>query len=638
MPRTSLATLILLLPLACLAAALTPRTVAVLHGTEGRTEADSRYNQTLSRYLARWIDECGVAVCEAPDTQAAAALASPCAVAWILGVNAPSKGTLSAVDAFLARGGKIIAVNCLSADINARVGAEPKGFRPSPGLATWTGLRFEGKRPLFAPETLPMTISAITECVPRKGKGAAVRAHWTTPDGSATPYAAVLSASKGFCLTAPLSGSALPSARRRFLLSLMGDCAPAIWRESATTLRKRLGAEKFLRRPPSPDSSRRAAFDSALAESRTLLAAADKAHADGLLATETQKLLALQAKMDFLRACAQKPWKGSVHAVWDQIGYGFSPGHWDDTCARLQKVGVTDLFLLVATPTWTHATVPGLAPSPLRKAHGDQLAAAVVAAHRHGLRIHAWISAYGLMNPTAKEIADLHAAGRLLVGPDGKPIPTLNPRLSANSARILDTALHLARTYAIDGIHLDYIRYGTTFEKPTAAERSRFETAMKKTAKAWPADVLEKGPLHKDYMAYRRYAIGGTIKTLRTRLKADFPKLLLTAAVYGHAERARENVGQDWLSWLANDYIDWAIPMNYASGDGFEKILDAQKCKSNIRGRIVSGVGVTAAECDLSPAEVLRQIDVLRRRGYKGYALFDLDPKLQDEILPVLAP
>ena len=612
--------------------------VVVLYGTEGRTAADQRYNLVLARYHVRWIGECGIAPREAPDTQAKAALAAPCSVAFVLGVTEPSKTFLSSLDAFLDRGGKIIAVNCLSAEINRRVGCVPKGFRPSPGLAKWTGLRFEKNRPIGAPEDLPMVVSAITECSPAKREGTVTRAVWTTSDDQKTPYAAVLSHPNGFCLTAPLAGSALPSARRRFLLALLGDCDPSLWREAHDTLAKGMDAAKTLDRPPKPDESSRAAFDTVLAEARTLYDESEKARQQKRIATSTLRLLDLQPKLDLLRACSQRRWNGSVHAVWDQIGYGFSPGHWDDTCARLQKAGVTDLFLLTATPTWTHATVPGLTPSALRKAHGDQLAEAVRAAHAHGLRIHAWVAVYGLMNPTSKEIADLHAVGRLLVGADGKPLPHLNPRVPANSARLLDTALHLARTYGIDGIHLDYVRYSTTMETPAASERSRFEIAMKKTTKAWPQDVMPNGALREDYLLYRRYGIGGTVKTLREKLRAEFPKLKLSAAVFGHPDKSRDNMGQDWMGWLTHDYIDWAMPMDYADGAGFEKILDTQKCASKIRRRIVSGIGVTASECDLTPVETIRQVEVLRRRGYGGYSLFDLDAKLQDEILPVLRP
>ena len=612
--------------------------VAVLYGVHGRSEGDQRYNQALSRYLVRWIGECGIAAVEAPDTEAKARLAAPCRVAWLVGVTEPSPGLLSALDVLLARGGRVVVANCLSREVCARVGVKPIGFRPAPGFAAWTGFRFDGTAPVGAPAELPMVVPAITECVPLGKGGATVRAHWTAASGKPTSYAAVLGHPKGFCLTASITGESSPTARRRLLLALLGGCEPDLWREAHDTLRSRMKPEERLRRPPRPASEQASRHAAALADAQRLLAEATESRSAGRTATATLRLLDLQAKLDILSGCALPRWEGAVRAVWDQNGYGFAPGRWDDTCERLRTAGVTDLVLFTATPLWTHATVPGLATSPLRSAHGDQLAAAIAAAHARGIRVHAWVSAFGLMNASASDVATLHAAGRLLVGADGKPLPHLNPRVPANGARLADTVLHLARNYDLDGIHLDYIRYGSTAETPTAAERARFEAAMKKTAKAWPADVLENGPLRRDYLLYRRYAIGSAVRSLRQRLRAEHPRVRLSAAVYGNAVKCRDNVGQDWLGWLSSDWIDWAFPMDYGAGAAHEAILDARSCPKKIRQRIVSGIGVTAAECDLDPPEVARQIDVLRRRGYGGFALFDLDAKLRDEVLPVLRP
>lgn len=639
MPRLSalFAALIVWFSMLCSSWAASGR-IVVLYGTEGRTEGDKKYNQALGGYLVRWIAECGLEAQHKPEAEARKALASPCAVAWLVGINEPTKPTLWAVDAFVKRGGKLLVVNCLSPELNAYVGAVPVGFRFAPGFATWTALRFEGNRPGGAPERVPMVVGAITECKPAKKNGATVRARWETSAGKSTPYAALLSNANGFCLTAPLPGSAKPSARRRYLLSLMGHCVPDLWREAYEGLQKRQHAEKKLTRPKKPHALRRDAYATALDSARALYEHAVQARSENRTMTATLSLLDLQVQLDRMEACAYPPWDQAICAVWDQLGYGFSPGKWDATCAELRASGVTDLILLVATPLWTHATVPGLEPSPLRKVHGDQLAQATRAAHAHGLRIHAWVAAFGLMNPSAKEIAELHAAGRLLVGADGKPMPWLNPRMAANGGRLQETILHLARTYDIDGIHLDYIRYGSTLETPTQAERAMFETAMKQKAKKWPEDVSKDGPLWEPFLAYRRYAIGGTVRTLRERLRTENPKLLLSAAVYGNGIKSRDNVGQDWLAWLSNDYLDWALPMNYAHKDMFEKILDTEKCPPKIRRRIVSGIGVTAAECNLSPREIVEEMDILRRRGYGGYAFFDLDATLQDEVLPVLHP
>lgn len=624
----------LVFPVLCLAAG--PARIAILYGTEGRTPGDQRYNQALAGYLSRWIEECGLVAESFAETNATAALASPCEVAWILGVNTPSKKTLSSVGAYVKRGGKLLVVNSLSPELNAHVGAAPVGFRAAPGFAMWTGMRTtREKLPLGMPTELPMVINAITECKPVPKGGASVLARIATSQGKPTAYAALLSHPNGFCLTTPLNGSASPAARRIFLLSLMGHCAPSLWKSAADELARRLKLPTLLRELPAQKAPENAAVH-ALALSLASKASSDLEARRTMGATTA--LLALQTQLHRLQASSRPRWDSAICAVWDQQGYGFAPNQWEATCASLRAAGITDLILLTATPTWTHATVPGLTSSPLRKAHGDQLAAAVAAAHAHGLRIHAWISAFGLMNPTPSELQSLHAAGRLLVDASQQPLPFLNPRVPANNARLLETALHLARTYSIDGIHLDYIRYASTLETPTLAERAPFEAAMHCKASVWPRDVLRDGPLHEKFLTYRRYAIGGTVQSLRNQLRAAKPTLQLTAAVYGNPTKSALNVGQDWLSWLSHDYIDYAYPMSYATEPGFSNILDSQRCSRKIRKRIISGIGVTAAECNLTPPQILNQMHTLQTRHYGGFALFDLDSTLHDDVLPILAP
>jgi hypothetical protein len=52
--------------------------------------------------------------------------------------------------------------------------------------------------------------------------------------------------------------------------------------------------------------------------------------------------------------------------------------------------------------------------------------------------------------------------------------------------------------------------------------------------------------------------------------------------------------------------------------------------------KIISGLGVTAAESRLTPIEVIDQINASRKAGAAGFALFDLDTTLRQEVMPVL--
>src|SRR5690606_1889266 len=94
-----------------------------------------------------------------------------------------------------------------------------------------------------------------------------------------------------------------------------------------------------------------------------------------------------------------------------------------------------------------------------RQEYGDQLAAALKAGKRHKVRVHAWISVLNPMHASRKELAVLEQQGRLLFNREGKVLPWLDPRHPENQRWLRQTVRHLAREYAIDGIHLDYIRF-----------------------------------------------------------------------------------------------------------------------------------------------------------------------------------
>ncbi|MCL1856744.1 MAG: hypothetical protein FWF84_03765, partial [Kiritimatiellaeota bacterium] len=68
------------------------------------------------------------------------------------------------------------------------------------------------------------------------------------------------------------------------------------------------------------------------------------------------------------------------------------------------------------------------------------------------------------------------------------------------------------------------------------------------------------------------------------------------------------------------------------------KIVDEQCAAfpAPLRKKIVTGLGVVAAECTLDSRQTLDQIRVAQEAGFGGYALFSLTPALRYEILPCL--
>ena len=84
-------------------------------------------------------------------------------------------------------------------------------------------------------------------------------------------------------------------------------------------------------------------------------------------------------------------------------------------------------------------------------------------------------------------------------------------------------------------------------------------------------------------------------------------------------------------------FVANVLPMNYTQDQvKYQEWLTQQTANPAVAKRVVSGIGVTAAESRLDAIDVIEQINLARRFGTAGFALFDLDTTLRNEILPVL--
>ena len=112
----------------------------------------------------------------------------------------------------------------------------------------------------------------------------------------------------------------------------------------------------------------------------------------------------------------------------------------------------------------------------------------------------------------------------------------------------------------------------------------------------------------------------------------------LTAAVYGKYPSCIGSVGQDWVGWLDMGVVDYVVPMDYSESlVRFESFLQQHAASKAHARRTIVGIGVTANESRLDARQVIDQINLVRRYGLAGEALFDLDTTLEKSILPYLS-
>lgn len=289
-----------------------------------------------------------------------------------------------------------------------------------------------------------------------------------------------------------------------------------------------------------------------------------------------------------------------IHAVWDHSGRGLYPGNWPKTMQILRTAHVTDLFVNVAGPDFAHYPSSILPRSKACSDHGDQMAACLRAAQGTGVRVHAWIICFNATRGAPKTLEAFKARGWRMKDKDGALTTYLNPANANVRSFALSIVDEINSRYAVQGIHLDFVRWPHTAAKP--------------------ADAVNP--------------VTRFVAEARRRVKR--PRWL-TAAVYAKYPRCMETVGQDWVKWLNFDLVDYVVPMDYTESiSQFESFLRQHASRSVNARRTIAGIGVTSSESNLSAAQVVEQIRLARKYGLAGQSLFDLDTTLEQKVLPVL--
>jgi len=272
----------------------------------------------------------------------------------------------------------------------------------------------------------------------------------------------------------------------------------------------------------------------------------------------------------------------------------------------------------------------------------DPLDVAVREAHARGLELHAWINALaGRTSGSAASCATLvesaagqprhmllanpgwamrDAAGVAQPCPNGEEYVYVSPGIPAVRTHLARVAADIARRYAVDGIHLDRIRYPGTAWSHDSASLAGFGRSPASDAAGWAQ--------------YRRDQVGLAVRETRDSVRAARPTAELSAAVWGiHRDlwgwNSSNGFGQylqDPRAWAAGGYLDVAVPMTYyathATRCGFADwacLLDDHLAGIQTATGTPVFIGIAA---NRGAAEVTAQIRLGRARGVKGFALY----------------
>ncbi|MEM7412856.1 MAG: family 10 glycosylhydrolase [Myxococcota bacterium] len=342
---------------------------------------------------------------------------------------------------------------------------------------------------------------------------------------------------------------------------------------------------------------------------------------------------------------------------------------------QARALGASDLFVQVyrGGRAWYDASLAD--PAPYREnleRHGvDTLALLLEQAHAAGFRVHAWVNVLSLSrNAKAPIVSDLgrdvvlsDRQGRSLLDYPGYDVPQpdrryyrmgtpgvyLDAAAPGVDARLTATFAELLSRYpALDGLHLDYIRYpdvlpfapGTRFGVGLdfgygASTRARF---LEETGKQAPiGDSLRNANA---WDRWRRDRLSSLVADIASEARRVRPGVVLSAAVWTYADRGYLVLGQDWRRWLEDGSLDVAIPMSYTVDDRLLRYQAEHFSGLPVGDRIWMGLGSWLFA--KNPARAVRQVEILDTAGVRNRVLFSYDSIVTEpalfEALRVEAP
>jgi len=304
----------------------------------------------------------------------------------------------------------------------------------------------------------------------------------------------------------------------------------------------------------------------------------------------------------------------------------------------------------------------------------DPLEIAIREGHARGLQIHAWINAFpAWASPTANNAAfcALLVESRpgsprhmLLAHPewvmttrDGTPMDCytsqepeyayVSPGIPAVRAHLARVAADIARRYAVDGIHLDRVRYpgaAWSYDEPSlAAFRARHGR-------------LPAAGSDPEWSRFRRQQVDAAVKAVFDSITAVRRDVALSAAVWPIHDRSKfgwpsssavSQFFQDARAWAGGGYVDVLAPMAYfaineeycsyalptgRSNPDWACLLDDHQTALRATGTQLY-MGLWA---DLGPEELARQIRLGREKRVHGFALYSYGPAAAAGLLEAL--
>ncbi|HET7291066.1 MAG TPA: family 10 glycosylhydrolase [Vicinamibacteria bacterium] len=354
----------------------------------------------------------------------------------------------------------------------------------------------------------------------------------------------------------------------------------------------------------------------------------------------TPALLLLAAS---LQAAPGRP-EPELRGLWVVRTALVSPESVDQVVADATAAGLNALFVQVRGRGDAFYASDAVARSPLLHAQPkafDPLARLLAQARARGLAVHAWFNVLltahlpsvprdnvvalhpeWVMTPRAAARGSLPADRQSLlriVRKLGREDPDvegfyISPSSPAVGDHLEAATRELVRRYAVDGLHLDFIRYpGPDYDYSVAA--------LEAFGKQQGVPDLLSGPLERKgaWDSYRRDVLTNLAARLSRVAREERPALRISAAVVPDQAQALSQRFQNWPEWLQIGVLDAVCPMTYTPDRRiFRDQLEDARAHVRPGQSLWAGVGAYR----LTLPQVADRIAQAREAGAAGFVLF----------------
>src|SRR4029453_4019305 len=189
----------------------------------------------------------------------------------------------------------------------------------------------------------------------------------------------------------------------------------------------------------------------------------------------------------------------------------------------------------------------------------------------------------------------------------------------------------IAAKYAVDGIHLDYVRFPNEDFDYSASAMEQFKTAIapelsdRERRDAAAREALDPAAyanlFPERWNDFRRSRLTSLVIKIRTAVKNARPGVMVSAAVIPDAQLAFTGRLQDWRGLIDQSLLDVICPMAYTTEpDTFQKQIAAARAYAGSRP-VWAGIGAY----QLSPTQTLAHIAAANKLGVAGIILFSYE-------------